>query len=233
MSKTKRLKQIVKTYEEIFNRIIKNYKLNAVSSTMYDCLDYNNGDSKVRIALVRNNQLKVSKQEPNKKSIEIISIVLDKALSTERINTSDTRETVTRQYRDGELTTLTSNIILTETNPPSTISIHLEDKKVVVNDRDVSLLYKDDHNDIESRYELLKSYYSKQQEPIETIREAVPRPKKSKRELLLEEQLRTYIRDEFDYEGPLEKRDLAELSLILNMLIKRNQDNPKQFKKTY
>ena len=66
MSKTKRLKQIVKTYEEVFNRIIKNYKLNVVSSTMYDCLDYNNGDSKVRIALVRNNQLKVSKQEPNK-----------------------------------------------------------------------------------------------------------------------------------------------------------------------
>ena len=94
--------------------------------------------------------------------------------------------------------------------------------------------YQGDNNDIEGRYDLLKTYYSKEKERETVHIEEKDTTPKSKRQLIVEEQLREFIREEFDYKAPLEKRDLEDLLRIMDMLVKRRKstvETQKQYKK--
>lgn len=235
MSKVKNLKNYIKSYPEIFNRIIGNYKLNSPSSFLHEYLDYSSDKGSLRIALVSNRMVKVLKQEGDTKVVEIVRLIGEEPTATERIRKELYRENIKRTYRDNKLISLSSTITLNNSTPnESIIEIYLEEGKVVINQRDVSLLYQGDHNDIEGRYDLLKTYYSKEKERKTVHIEEKDTTPKSKRQLIVEEQLRDFIREEFDYKAPLGKRDLDDLLRITDMLIKRRKsavETQKQYKK--
>lgn len=235
MSKVKNLKNYIKSYPEIFNRIIGNYKLNSPSSFLHEYLDYSCDKGSLRIALVSNRMVKVLKQEGDTKTVEIVRLIGEEPTATERIRQETYRENIKRTYRDNKLISLASTITLNNSTPnESIIEIYLEEGKVVINQRDVSLLYQGDNNDIEGRYDLLKTYYSKEKEREPVFTEEQEITPKSKRQLVVEEQLRDFIREEFDYKAPLEKRGLEDLLRIMDMLIKRRKttnENHKQYKK--
>lgn len=235
MSKVKNLKRYIKTYPEIFNRIVSDYKLNSPSSFIHEYLDYSSDKGALRIALVSNRMIKVLKQEGDTKTVEIVRLIGEEPTSTERIRKETYRENIKRTYRDNKLISLSSTITLNYSTPnESIIEIYLEEGKVVINQRDVSLLYQGDNNDIEGRYDLLKTYYSKEKDREPVFIEEQEITPKSKRQLVVEEQLRDFIREEFDYKAPLEKRGLEDLLRIMDMLIKRRKntnENHKQYKK--
>ena len=235
MSKVKNLKNYIKSYPEIFNRIVNGYKLNSPSSFLHEYLDYSSDKGSLRIALVSNRMVKVLKQEGDTKTVEIVRLIGEEPTATERIRKEPYRENIKRTYRDNKLISLSSTITLNNSTPnESIIEIYLEEGKVVINQRDVSLLYQGDNNDIEERYDLLKTYYSKEKERESVFTEEKDTPHKSKRQLIVEEQLRDFIREEFDYKAPLEKRDLDDLLRITDMLIKRRKsavETQKQYKK--
>lgn len=235
MSKVKNLKNYIKSNPVIFDRIINNYRLNNPSSFLHEYLDYSSDKGSLRIALVSNRMVKVLKQEGDTKTVEIVRLIGDEPTATERIKTETHSENIKRKYRDNKLKSLSSTIILNHSTPNETIiEIYLEEGKVVINNRNVSLLYQGDNNDIEGRYDLLKTYYSKEKEREPIVIEEKETKSKSKRQIIVEEQLRDFIREEFDYKAPLEKRDLDELLSIMNMLIKRRKttsETQKQYKK--
>ena len=235
MSKVKNLKNYLKSYPEIFNRIIGNYKLNSPSSFLHEYLDYSSDKGSLRIALVSNRMIKVLKQEGDTKVVEIVRLIGEEPTATERIRKETYRENIKITYRDNKLISLSSTITLNNSTPnESIIEIYLEEGKVVINQRDVSLLYQGDNNDIEGRYDLLKTYYSKEKEREPIFIEEKEITPKSKRQLIVEEQLRDFIREEFDYKAPLGKRDLDDLLRITDMLIKRRKsavETQKQYKK--
>ena len=209
MSKVKDLKRYIKTYPEIFNRIVSDYKLNSPSSFIHEYLDYSSDKGSLRIALVSNRMIKVLKQEGDTKTVEIVRLI-------------------------GEEPTASTITLNNSTPNESIIEIYLEEGKVVINQRDVSLLYQGDNNDIEGRYDLLKTYYSKEKDREPVFIEEQEITPKSKRQLIVEEQLRDFIREEFDYKAPLEKRDLEDLLRIMDMLNKRRKtttEKQKQYKK--
>ena len=235
MSKVKDLKRYIKTYPEIFNRIVSDYKLNSPSSFIHEYLDYSSDKGSLRIALVSNRMIKVLKQEGDTKTVEIVRLIGEEPTATERVRKEPYRENIKRTYRDNKLISLSSTITLNYSTPnESIIEIYLEEGKVVINQRDVSFLYQGDNNDIEGRYDLLKTYYSQvlDRKPV-CIEEQEITPK-SNRQLIVEEQLRDFIREEFDYKAPLEKRDLEDLLRIMDMLIKTRKtttEKQKQYKK--
>ena len=235
MSKVKNLKNYIKSNPVIFDRIINKYKLNNPSSFLHEYLDYSSDKGSLRIALVSNRMVKVLKQEGDTKTVEIVRLIGDEQTATERIRKDTYSENVKRTYRDNKLKSLSSTIILNHSAPNETIiEIYLEEGKVLINNRDVSLLYQGDHNDIEGRYGLLKTYYSKEEDREPIIIEEKETQSKSKRQMIIEEQLREFIKEEFDYKAPLEKRDLEELLSIMDMLIKRRKttsETQKQYKK--
>lgn len=238
MSKTKRLKNYIKSYNYIFERIIKNYKLNNTASFLYDYLDYKGENGSIRIALVNNSTIKVLKQDKERRIVEIITIGEDGVITaTERIRSEKQKEDVTRTYKDDELVSLSSTITFNSYSPAETIRISLTKDKVLINDRDVSLLYSTDNKGIEERYNILRTYYSKPKEAVSSslTQSSEPKRKKSKRQLVLEEQLRTYIKEEFNYKAPLDKRNLEDLLRIINMLTKRKtiESGSIQYKKTF
>lgn len=235
MSKVKNLKNYIKSNPVIFDRIINKYKLNNPSSFLHEYLDYSSDKGSLRIALVSNRMVKVLKQEGDTKTVEIVRLIGDEPTATERIRKDTYSENVKRTYRDNKLKSLSSTIILNHSAPNETIiEIYLEEGKVLINNRDVSLLYQGDHNDIEGRYGLLKTYYSKEEDREPIIIEEKETQSKSKRQMIIEEQLREFIKEEFDYKAPLEKRNLEELLSIMDMLIKRRKttsETQKQYKK--
>ena len=224
MSKIKELKNHIKNHLEIFDRIVGNYKLNNPSSFLHEYLDYKSDNGTLRIVLVSNRMVKVMKQEGDTQSVEIVKLIGEEPTTTERIRRGSYRENIKRTYRNHKLKSLSSTITFDCDRPENRVEIYLEEDKVEINQRDVSLLYKGDKNSIEGRYDLLKTYYSKQTSSAPVVKQEEESPSnKTKRQLIVEEQLRDFIREEFDYKGPLEKRDLEELLSITDMLIKRRK----------
>lgn len=223
MSKLKELKNHIKNHLEIFDRIVGNYKLNNPSSFLHEYLDYKSDNGTLRIVLVSNRMVKVMKQEGDTQSVEIVKLIGEEPTTTERIRRGSYRENIKRKYRKNRLISLSSTITFDCDRPENRVEIYLEEDKVEINQRDVSLLYKGDKNSIEGRYDLLKNYYSKQTSSAPVVTQEESPSNKTKRQLIVEEQLRDFIREEFDYKGPLEKRDLEELLSITDMLIKRRK----------
>lgn len=224
MSKIKELKNHIKNHLEIFDRIVGNYKLNNPSSFLHEYLDYKSDNGTLRIVLVSNRMIKVMKQEGDTQSVEIVKLIGEEPTTTERIRKGSYRENIKRKYRKNRLISLSSTITFDCDRPENRVEIYLEEDKVEINQRDVSLLYKGDKNTIEGRYDLLKTYYSKQKDSSPVVKQQEETPSnKSKRQLIVEEQLREFIREEFDYKAPLETRDLEDLLRIMDMLIKRRK----------
>ena len=97
MSKVKDLKRYIKTYPEIFNRIVSDYKLNSPSSFIHEYLDYNSDKGSLRIALVSNRMIKVLKQEGDTKTVEIVRLIGEEPTATERIRKEPYRENIKRK----------------------------------------------------------------------------------------------------------------------------------------
>lgn len=131
------------------------------------------------------------------------------------------KEDIIKKYINDELVSLKSFININQEK----IIIYLEKDKVEINNRDVSIFYKNNKNNIEEKYEILRKYYFKQKELTQAVKITNPKTIKSKRIRSKEEKLRNYIKESFDYKAPLDKRNFEELSSILRMLIKRKNYN--------
>ena len=235
MSKIKNLKNYLKSYSFIFDRITNGYKLNAPASFLYNYLDLKGKDGAIKIDLVGPNVIKVLKKEQDKRIVETVNFKYDEIVSSERIKYGSTKENILRKYSTTELLSLESTITLRSGQSDETkIRIRIEKDKVYVNDRDVTPLYAHDNQSIEERYASLQVNYTKQHEEVHEQQQSKPQTNKSKRQIVVEEQLRDFIREEFDYKAPLDKRDLEDLLRIMDMLIKRRKttnENHKQYKK--
>lgn len=239
MTKAKILKTLIKNYNYIFERILKGYELTIGSflfhNYFYDYLEYKNNNGSIRISLEDNNTIKVLKKENNKQIVETITFEYDEIISREKVRNTNIKEEVIRTYQDNKLCSLDSFLTIKQEDKNETIiKIHIEENKVFVNDRDISPLYLSYKNDIEKKYASLKNNYATSKNPNRIFIPTKTKLTKSKHELALEEQIRTYIREEFGYNAKLENKNLEELTKILNMLIKRREyqsQKVKQLKK--
>ena len=237
MSKIKDLKNYIKTYTMIFDRVTKNYKLNAPVSFLYNYLDYKSKDGEMKIDFVKPNIIKILKKEKDKKVVETIKLNHNDIIASERIRVGNIKENIIRRYTEDELISLESRLTLNSGQDNETIiKIRIDKENVYVNDRDVSKLFLNDKNGIEERYQILRENYTKSKDANPIINENTNDKQKTKRQIIVEEHLREFIKEEFDYKAPLDKRDLDDLLRILNMLIKRRKttnETSKQYKKTY
>ena len=87
MSKLKDLKNYIKNHQEIFDRIVGNYKLNNPSSFIHEYLDYKSDNGTLRMVLVSNRMVKAMKQEGDTKTVEIVRLIGEEPTATERIRT--------------------------------------------------------------------------------------------------------------------------------------------------
>ena len=236
MTKTKMLKKYINIYNIIFDRILNNYKLNRTASLFHDYLEYKSSEGTIQISLENDYSIKVLKKENDKKNVELITFEYDEIVSKEKVRNGNIKEDITRTYQENKLVSLDSLLTLKATTEDETIiKIHIDKDKVLVNERDITPLYKNYHNDLEKKYTSLKNNYCISKNPERVFTTSQNKLTKSRRQLAIEEQIRNYIREEFDYQAPLEKRNLEELVKILNMLIKRNEyqePKVKQYKKT-
>lgn len=235
MSKISNLKNYIKSYRMIFDRITKGYTLHNATSFICNYLSFKSPAGEVKIDQVKPNVIKVLKKESDTKTAETINFKYDEIVSIERIRVNNTKEDVIRRYSETDLNVLDSKITLNSDQFNETvINISIDKEKVIVNGRDVTLLFDPKVESIEERYKILRENYTKSKEEPQVVAKTTANQSKSKRQIIVEEQLRDFIREEFNYKAPLEKRDLEDLLRIINMLIKRRKstgETQKQYKK--
>lgn len=231
MSKLKKLKDYIKINTELFNRIIDNYKLLSGLSFLYNYLEYKSNKGKIKIDLIGTDRIKVVKKEKNKKIIELISFENDEVLSKERIRGIDPKEDINRTYKNNKLILLDAKIILNESAYNETIiTIHIEENLVIINDRDVSRLYKNSKLSIDEIYKLLKDNYANAKDIDELKKYPIKKIPKSDREKAMEEDLRQYIKEVYNYHEPLENKDLEDLIIVVNMLMQKEETDKQKIK---
>ena len=185
----------------------------------------------MKIDLIGTDRIKVVKKEKNKKTIELISFENDEVLSKERIRGIDPKEDINRTYKNNKLILLDAKIILNESAYNETIiTIHIEENLVIINDRDVSRLYKNSKLSIDEIYKLLKDNYANAKDIDELKKYPIKKIPKSDREKAMEEDLRQYIKEVYNYHEPLENKDLEDLIIVVNMLMQKEETDKQKIK---
>ncbi len=246
MFKYQKLKTYIKKYPEIFNRIITGYKLNQNNSLLSKTIEYLNETGVLRIN-IEDGIIQIYKKEYLKISKERIKFKKDtnEIISNETVisshDTGKSIEKIQRRYqiinKKVKLVSLKA-IHKFKSNrdfKENKTTIHLEDNKIVVNGKDISLLLeKDNKRSIEERYNKYKSFLNtSHEETIQSVSESLPKSK-SQKQISLENKLRKYLKERLNYKAPLENRDLYDLVRIIKMISRRNKTSievVKQYKK--